>query len=167
MFTAKDEYKSHGPHTDDDYKVLVKGENGNKLLLRNIHFEHGSGIMFRSNVVHAGGHIEVDMEKGQKYHHLHFCLSSKFQVANPEEINYWHHDLRTLLKDIYLVPMFPTEENEDKAEKSASDGIDWEEDDKEDEDNEEEVDYDEDEDEDEEDDDDDDDEDEYEEEKEE
>ncbi len=26
MFTAKDEYKSQGPHTDFDYKVLVKDE---------------------------------------------------------------------------------------------------------------------------------------------
>ncbi len=34
---------------------------------RNIHFKHGSGIMFRSNGVPAGGHIVLDMEKGHKY----------------------------------------------------------------------------------------------------
>jgi hypothetical protein len=30
MFTAKEEYKSHGPHTDYEYNLLVSGEPGNK-----------------------------------------------------------------------------------------------------------------------------------------
>jgi hypothetical protein len=80
--------------------------------------------MFRSDVIHAGGCIEVDMEQGQKYHHLHFYLSTKFQVADPEVINYWHFDMRTLLKDIYLNPKFPTgSDDEDEAEESSDDGM--------------------------------------------
>jgi hypothetical protein len=78
--------------------------------------------MFRSDVVHAGGHIEVNMEKGEKYHHLHFYLSTKFQVVDHEVINYWHYDLRTLLKDIYLVPKFPTGNDDEKESEESSSG---------------------------------------------
>ncbi len=60
----------------------------------------------------------------QKYRCLHLYLSTKFQVADPEVINYWHFDMRTLLKDIYLVPKFPTgSDNEDEVEESSDDGI--------------------------------------------
>jgi hypothetical protein len=74
----------------------------------------------------AGMHWSVSMEQGQKYHCLHFYLSTKFQVADPEVINYWHFDIWTLLKDIYLVPKLPTiSDDEDKAEESSSDGMVW------------------------------------------
>ncbi len=64
--------------------------------------------------------------------HLHFYLSTKFQVPDSEVINYWH--LRKLLQGIYLVPKFPTGYDEDEAEETSSDGIEWEEDDEDDED---------------------------------
>lgn len=71
MNTEKNKHKSQDLHADYDYKVLVKDYG------RNIHRKHGQSILFGPDLVHTSRHIEA-----------HFFLATKFQVANPEAINY-------------------------------------------------------------------------------
>jgi hypothetical protein len=106
MFTAKDEYKSQGPHSDYDYQVLVKDQEGTDKCFYAwtallpitpagswLHIWSGTGYgrkltlnIFLVSFLDSG-RIEVDMERGEKYHCLHFYLSTKFQVADPDIIN--------------------------------------------------------------------------------
>ncbi len=93
---------------------------------RNINIEHN---LFRFDLVPVGGCIEVNVVKGQAYHHLQFYLWTKLHVSDPRAINYWHHDLKALLKLFCIVHRSPDSDDEiDLAEELSSDAMDWEED---------------------------------------
>jgi hypothetical protein len=169
MYSSNKIYHSQKPHTDYDYKFKKKDDGmnhkqhygwtalvplskeGSWLHVwfgtgygRNLHIPHGKGFLFRSDVVHAGGRIEFFQSVEEKYHRLHFYLGTKFQVANPDTINYWHHDLQTELSSIYWVPgqvgALPSSSDKEAEEYGEDEENDEEDEEGEEEDNDEEED---------------------------
>ena len=88
---------------------------------KNVHINWGEIVFFRSDMVHAGGRPVVDTSKNQRFNRLHFYLSTDFQKADPNFINYWHHDLKTKLKHIYLHPKLQLSDSESSDEESDDD----------------------------------------------
>jgi hypothetical protein len=125
MFTAKDSYDSQVPHTDYPFKMPSKKEHfyawtaiiplteaGSWLHVwygtgkgKNVHINYGFGFLFRSDVVHTGGRIQIDDKPGEKYYRLHFYLGTAFQPGNVGVVNYYNHDLRHQLTELYQVPL--------------------------------------------------------------
>jgi hypothetical protein len=74
----------------------------------NIHIKCGEIFFFRSDVVHSGGRLAVYMSKEkQMYERLHFYLPTKLQLVDETKINITHFDRKTLLEDIFMVPINP------------------------------------------------------------
>jgi hypothetical protein len=70
----------------------------------------GTFVLKKSKAYHVGHiwcmqvGIEVNYEKRPNNHRLFFYQSTKLQIAVPDTINFGYHDLKTLMKNIFLVP---------------------------------------------------------------
>jgi hypothetical protein len=141
LYTNTDEEHHQRPHTDYVYPGNTKLERSEYWFAwtaiiptnsagtclnvwekpgypTNIHIKCGEIFFFRSNVVHSGGRLAVDMsEEKQWYERLHFYLPTKLQSVDETKINITDFDRRTQFDDIYKVPINPWSEKA-KARKS-------------------------------------------------
>jgi hypothetical protein len=134
LYTNTDEEHHQRPHTDYVYPgntrlehsqywfawtaIIPTNSAGTCLNVwekpgypTNIHIKCGESFFFRSDVVHSGGRLAVDMsEEKRMYERLHFYLPTKLQSVDETKITITHFDRRTQFDDIYKVPINPWSE---------------------------------------------------------